>query len=176
MQTDHPLPTRVHSYVEKRVRASGEPGLPSPRVLWTRRDCAGSGTLSLSVFQQGLVGGWRTESVTRVAFVRCRRVARQLLEGLDPPLVPERELEDPYRDALNRLALATGPDEVESIWSSACTSERLCYACTGRAGPSASSRSDCMASILSRVYRTSPRLRQRSLAARLVSRRIQRRP
>ena len=39
-------------------------------------------------------------------------LARRLLEGREAPLVPERELEEAYRDALNRLALAVGPDEV----------------------------------------------------------------
>jgi O-methyltransferase len=39
-------------------------------------------------------------------------LAKRLLEGREAPLVPERELEEGYRDALNRLALAAGPDEV----------------------------------------------------------------
>lgn len=37
-------------------------------------------------------------------------LARRLLEGRETPLVPERELEQAYRDALHRLALAAGPD------------------------------------------------------------------
>jgi O-methyltransferase len=39
-------------------------------------------------------------------------LAQRLLEGREAPLVPERELEEQYRDALNRLALAAGRDEV----------------------------------------------------------------
>ena len=39
-------------------------------------------------------------------------LAQRLLEGREAPLVPERELEERYRDALNRLAQAAGPDEV----------------------------------------------------------------
>jgi O-methyltransferase len=39
-------------------------------------------------------------------------LARRLREGREAPLVPERELEERYRDALNRLSLAAGPHEV----------------------------------------------------------------
>jgi O-methyltransferase len=39
-------------------------------------------------------------------------LAQRLLEGRVAPLVPERELEERYRDALDRLALAAGRDEV----------------------------------------------------------------
>jgi O-methyltransferase len=39
-------------------------------------------------------------------------LAQRLLEGQEAPLVPQRELEERYRDALDRLALAAGPDEV----------------------------------------------------------------
>jgi O-methyltransferase len=39
-------------------------------------------------------------------------LAQRLLEGREAPLVPERELEEQYRDVLNRLALAAGRDEV----------------------------------------------------------------
>lgn len=39
-------------------------------------------------------------------------LAQRLLEGREAPLVPERELEERYRDALNRLAQAAGPDDI----------------------------------------------------------------
>jgi O-methyltransferase len=39
-------------------------------------------------------------------------LAQRLLEGREAPLVPERELEERYRDALNRLAQAAKPDDV----------------------------------------------------------------
>jgi O-methyltransferase len=39
-------------------------------------------------------------------------LAQRLLEGREAPLVPERELEERYRDALNRLAQAAVSDEV----------------------------------------------------------------
>ena len=39
-------------------------------------------------------------------------LAQRLQEGREAPLVPERELEAAYRDALDRLALAAGRDEV----------------------------------------------------------------
>jgi O-methyltransferase len=39
-------------------------------------------------------------------------LAQRLLEGREAPLVPQRELEERYRDALDRLALAAGRDEV----------------------------------------------------------------
>ena len=39
-------------------------------------------------------------------------LAQRLQQGREAPRVPERELEEQYRDALNRLALAAGPDEV----------------------------------------------------------------
>jgi O-methyltransferase len=41
-------------------------------------------------------------------------LAQRLLEGREAHLVPERELEERYRDALNRLAQAAGPDDVGS--------------------------------------------------------------
>ena len=39
-------------------------------------------------------------------------LARRLREGREAPLVPPRELEERYRDAINRLALGAGPDGI----------------------------------------------------------------
>ncbi len=39
-------------------------------------------------------------------------LTQRLQEGREEPRVPERELEEAYRDALNRLALAAGRDDV----------------------------------------------------------------
>ena len=75
--------------------------------------------------------------------------------------MPERELEEAYCDALNRLALAAASDEVGDYLEFGVYVGTSMLCMHRRARPSGSSRSDCMASILSTVCRRSPRPRQR---------------
>jgi O-methyltransferase len=91
----------------------GNLGYRAVWVLWTRTGLHRTGNAVIERLPARSRGWMKDRKRVARSFSSWQPgLAQRLLEGQEAPLVPERELEEAYRDALNRLALAAAPDDV----------------------------------------------------------------
>src|SRR5262245_14558602 len=99
--------------IEKHLRALLNLGYRALWNLWTRTELGRIGNTVIShlpVSSRRWVERRKRDLRRFPSFQPI--LAQRLLEGREAPLVPKGELEERYRGALNRLALAAGPEEV----------------------------------------------------------------